>query len=103
MDGRQGHEVLPTAPPFPDDRQHAEGLHVADAVIEAVWRVHIATPELIGQSQVNADFRIPSENAGLFDLALEVDVPPATGILREAAGFDGAVDGARLPETAVPC
>ena len=64
MEGRQGHEVLPTAPPFPDNRQHAEGLHVADAVIEAVWRVHIAPPELIGQSWVNADFRILSETPG---------------------------------------
>jgi hypothetical protein len=53
---------------------------------------------LVFQPQVDADLRLPNGDPRVGNLALEIDVPPASGILRKTAGLDLAAQLSGLPE-----
>jgi len=91
---------------FPGPLRH--GQLVFDLAHEVVAAVELAigAGDLIGEPQVDADLAVANGFDGVCNLALEVDVPTATGILGETAFFELAFDVAGQPQsqetTAVP-
>src|SRR5262249_35842112 len=67
-------------------------------ILPGVGLVHIATPELIRQPQVNPDLGLTRRHTRVFNLTLDVDVPAPTSILGKAACLGYACDGARGPK-----
>jgi len=69
-------------------------------VVPALRFVSIGAGDLIGDTEVDTDaMHAEPELRFVFDFALKVDVPAASGVLREAAGFDLAEGLTREPKT----
>jgi hypothetical protein len=58
----------------------------------------IGTGHLLRQTQVDTDLGFSQRFCAVGNLALQVDVPPATGVLGEASGLHGSLDGTRQPQ-----
>ena len=83
---------------FPGTLRHGQcGFMVARQVLTAVDHA-IRTRNLLRQAQVNAYFRMAQRVRAVCNRALQVDVPTATGVLREAPGFDRACHWTRQPQ-----
>src|SRR5262249_34550161 len=67
-------------------------------ILSGVRFIHVCTPELIGEPQVNANLDIPSRYARVFNFALEIDVPATTGILCEAPSLRHTMNRTREPK-----
>jgi hypothetical protein len=78
---------------------HRHGVFIgARQVVSGVRFIEVAALELIRRPQINTNLSIPQRYAGVLNLALDVDVPAATGILGETPSFWCPFDGARGPE-----
>ena len=75
---------------------------LARQILSGVRLINIRARDLVLQPQVNPDLSLSERDASVVNLTLEVDVPMATGILREAPSLHGAIDGTRAPESETP-
>ena len=78
----------------------SQGQSVLIGASQVIPAVHdpIRAGNLVAQSEVNADLGLPKRFATVGNLAVQVNIPAATAILREATRFDLACDFAREPE-----
>src|SRR5207253_2270558 len=77
---------------------HGKGLCIPTCEIGATIDDAIGAGDLRRQPQVNPEVKMPRWFLGINNLALEVDMPPATSILAETARFHDAPNGAREPQ-----
>ena len=83
---------------FPGPLRHRQIVFVLARQVLPVVDDSIGTRDLIFQAQVNPHGIQAKLELGLvFDLAVQIEVPAPTGVLREAAEFDPAADTTREP------
>jgi hypothetical protein len=77
---------------------HGQGIFMSPGQILAGVFDAIRTGNQVFQTKINPDFSGTVRRRWQCNLALQIDIPMPTGILRKAASFQGALDGSRLPE-----
>lgn len=78
---------------------HRQGIFMrAREIISGERLRQMCTGNLVSESQVNTDLRIPNRHTRVFNLTLEVDVPPTSGILRKATSLHYSLNRTREPK-----
>jgi len=87
---------------FASPLRQRQGVFVLPRQVRSAVDHAIGAGDLLGQAQVNADFGVSGRLRAVCDLALQVDIPAATGVLGEAPGFDRPFDSTRQPQAKKP-